>query len=267
MLRFFGSGDIKEAVREHLAERKDLCGQRTVDVPAGKGEMSLALAECGAEVEAFDLFPEAFEAKGLQCRKADLCERLPLPDGHADLVLCQEAIEHMQDPLGVLEELARILKPGGSLLLTTPNISHLRGKLSRLLIEGELYNRLPPSETDAVWFEEGGRRYLGHVFLIDVQRLRVLSRMAGFRWERVLPVKVSTTSLLLGFLYPLLALANGFALWRTRRRAIQPDAAYGEIVRLNLHPTVLFGKHLFVELVKESAPQTRPVRKDPSEIR
>lgn len=52
----------------------------------------------------------------------------PYPDGHFTTVLCCELIEHLfHDPMHLMCEVNRILKPGGHLLLTTPNIVALRG--------------------------------------------------------------------------------------------------------------------------------------------
>ena len=52
----------------------------------------------------------------------------PYPDGHFATVLCGELIEHLTvDPMHLMSEINRILKPGGHLVLTTPNISSLRG--------------------------------------------------------------------------------------------------------------------------------------------
>jgi glycosyltransferase involved in cell wall biosynthesis/SAM-dependent methyltransferase len=52
----------------------------------------------------------------------------PYPDGHFATVLCCELIEHLfHDPMHMMCEVNRILKPGGHLLLTTPNIAALRG--------------------------------------------------------------------------------------------------------------------------------------------
>ena len=256
MLRWRGSADIKLAVSEHLESRDDLAGRVVVDVPAGRGRISALLAARGARVDALDLFPEFFEAHGLECRQADLNERLPLPDRHADIVLFQEAIEHLPDHERVLRELNRILKPGGSLILTTPNVSNLRARLSHLLVESELYNRLPAAELDAVWYSGEGKRYYGHLYLTGVQHLRALARLAGFRLRALHPVKVSASSVLLGPLYPALVATNLFAYFRTVRRNPGGDAAVarralGEVFRLNLHPTVLFGKHLFLEFEKE----------------
>jgi SAM-dependent methyltransferase len=51
----------------------------------------------------------------------------PFPDGQFDLVLCMEVLEHLGlDPLFMISEINRVLKPGGALLLTTPNINATR---------------------------------------------------------------------------------------------------------------------------------------------
>jgi glycosyltransferase involved in cell wall biosynthesis/SAM-dependent methyltransferase len=55
-------------------------------------------------------------------------DRFPYPDGHFSTVLCGELIEHLfEDPMHLMSEVNRVLKPGGHLVLTTPNIASLRG--------------------------------------------------------------------------------------------------------------------------------------------
>jgi glycosyltransferase involved in cell wall biosynthesis/SAM-dependent methyltransferase len=52
----------------------------------------------------------------------------PYPDGHFATVICGELIEHLfEDPMHLMSQVNRILKPGGHLVLTTPNIAALRG--------------------------------------------------------------------------------------------------------------------------------------------
>ena len=68
------------------------------------------------------------DGKGLQTnswdtRRIDLvCEvtSIPEPDGAFDAILCSEVLEHVPDPTKALDEFARLLKPGGKLVLTAP---------------------------------------------------------------------------------------------------------------------------------------------------
>lgn len=48
---------------------------------------------------------------------------LPIASGHADVVIMSEILEHLVDPDSVLEEVRRVLRPGGTLLLSTPNLA------------------------------------------------------------------------------------------------------------------------------------------------
>lgn len=259
-MRFFGKSKIDIDVERYLRSLGDLTGKVAVDLPAGAGRMSRVLHEQGATVEPYDLFPEFFDVEGLNCRPADLSERLPIPNNHADYVLFQEGIEHLPDQLNALMEMSRILKPGGRLILTTPNVSNLRARLAFLLLESDLHNKLPRNELDSVSYSssDSRRMYFGHLFLIGIQRLRALAILAGLHLRAVHPNKVSMGSLLFAPLYPLmllLTLVGFFSSGRQQhvRNRHEPAAirhGLGQIARLNLHPTILFGKKLFVEFEK-----------------
>ena len=77
----------------------------------------------------------------------------PYPDEHFSLVLCCELIEHLfEDPMHLMNEVNRILKPGGHLLLTTPNVAALRG-ISAILLgyhPGFFHAYIKPSESGEV---------------------------------------------------------------------------------------------------------------------
>ncbi len=77
------------------------------------------------------------DAEALRVMRTDLFniegDRLPYPDGHFDVVLFCEVLEHLtHDPLAALLEIRRVLKPGGRLILTTPNAACLRNVLKML---------------------------------------------------------------------------------------------------------------------------------------
>src|ERR1700744_6185391 len=82
-------------VKKYLHEIKDeLKGKVALDIPAGNGVTTEILQELGSKVEAYDLFPEYFLLKDIECRKADIMKGLPVASQHADFVICQEGIEH-----------------------------------------------------------------------------------------------------------------------------------------------------------------------------
>ena len=69
--------------------------------------------------------PRDWKGRSLKAMNFDIeSQKLPVPDGSYDLVLCFEVIEHLElDPMFLVAELNRIIRPGGLLYLTTPNVT------------------------------------------------------------------------------------------------------------------------------------------------
>jgi SAM-dependent methyltransferase len=224
---------IHKYVARYVSSLGRLDGKRVVDIPAGDGRASALFFEQGAEVLALDLYPEFLRADGPESRYADMSEQLPVEDGWADFVVCQEGIEHVPNQLKVLEELNRILKPGGMLLITTPNLSNMRSRLSWFLFETDMWRRMPPSEVDSIWFTDGEseRMYFGHLFLIGVHRLQSMLRISGFESSERLSTKISATSAVMTvLLYPLLACVSLLSFWRYPGKNPHVDAKFMDAI-------------------------------------
>lgn len=253
---------IKSFVKKYLLRNKDIYKGRTIiDFPAGNGITSKILRDIGAEPLAFDLFPEYFNIGGIECRRAGIADGIPLKDTTADGLICQEGIEHFSDQLGALKEFNRVLKPGALLLITTPNCSNLRSKLSYLLFESERFTtKMPPNELDSIWMANQDitqEIYYGHIFLIGIQKLRVLAKLAGFRIKKIHFTRAKSTSVFLfPFLYPFILVSNWLTFRKNMKRNKDYDEeikklVYGEIFKIAINPEILVGGNLMVEFIKE----------------
>jgi SAM-dependent methyltransferase len=255
---FSGSRDIKDLFG-HVIAGRDWDRVSTLDFPAGSGHTTELLLKNGAKVDAWDMFPEFFKVPQLKCKSADLQARFPAEDGTYDCAVFQEGIEHVPDQLFALKEFSRILKSDGRLLITTPNYSNLRSRYAYLCFESETPKMLPPNEVESIWYGADDRIYYGHIFSIGIARLRMLARLAGLKLVAIHPSRLNVSSAILGvFVLPVI-LFKTFTIYRRALKKNKPVSAakkqlFREIVRLNLHPSILFGGHLIAEFAKETKP-------------
>jgi len=109
--------------------------------------------------------------KGMVVVCADLNSgKLPYADEGLDDVTCIEVIEHVLDPMKLLRDIYRVLKPNGQLVLTTPNIRCFKN-LVRLLFEGTFPHT---TKDNFVW---GG----GHLHYFTRKDIQLLLQKAGFK--------------------------------------------------------------------------------------
>jgi len=101
-------------------------GERVLDLGCGAGQFSATLAQAGAQTVGVDVAAEALRRAAQRVRGLDLRlwrdgEPLPLDDSSVDTVWAGEVIEHVVDVAPWLSEVRRVLRPHGTLLLTTPH--------------------------------------------------------------------------------------------------------------------------------------------------
>ncbi len=102
-----------------------------LDVGCGEGWFASELASAGVNVVGIDVAEEPLRRArardpGLDLRVVDDDEPWPLDDASIDVVWAGETIEHVVDTAAWLSEIRRVLRPGGRLLLSTPDHGRLR---------------------------------------------------------------------------------------------------------------------------------------------
>ena len=136
--RFYNSiaGDFDRIMNRYDLERRlevmfddllggvDLRGRRLLDAGSGTGYFSVAAQRRGAHVTAVDIGPMLLveaRKKGVERVVASDVGQLSFADGAFDVVISSECIEHTPSPRRAVLELSRVLRLGGTLVLTCPN--------------------------------------------------------------------------------------------------------------------------------------------------
>lgn len=237
--------------RQYIAlHRETIKDKVVIDLSAGTGYICHLFEEAGAKVWAYDLFPEQNKFAKCSFQKIDLQQAFPIDANVADLVICSETIEHLPNQFFLFAEVKRILKPGGTFILTTPNTSSLRSRFSQFLMESEHYAEPAPNEINAFtpWGSSG---YFGKLFLSGVLRLRTLAAINHLLLKKIHPTKSSSTSIvLLVLLYPVLHYFNRKALKKQLKGDPANTSTYRTIFNINMSRTVLLSKHLIMEFEK-----------------
>lgn len=119
--------DINPARLLFIAKSVDLSGKRVLDVGCGGGILSESMAEKGAMVTGIDAECEAINTATAHAKESKLSINYicsPIEDfdePQFDVVTCMELLEHVTAPQVVISHCARLLKPGGYLLVSTIN--------------------------------------------------------------------------------------------------------------------------------------------------
>lgn len=147
-----------------------------LDIGCGSGNSYARAVARGARsyvgVDVSDAAVEAARASGLDARVIDDAAELPFEDGSFDVVLCVEVLEHLFSPDRAAAEIRRVLRPGGRLVASSPNVAYWR---LRANLAFGLWNPLG----DELSIEQPWRD--PHIRFFTPTTMKRMLDMAGFR--------------------------------------------------------------------------------------
>ncbi|MBM4040675.1 MAG: methyltransferase domain-containing protein [Planctomycetes bacterium] len=182
--------------------------------------------------------------EGVEFRVGNLQQRLPYGDGAFDCVACVDGLEHLENPFHTIREFARVLRPGGLLVVSTPNVSAIRSRF-RFLMSG-FHNKFkrPPDEAQPSPRD--------HLTPLSFPWLRYMLHTNGFRIAAVRANRIKLASLPHAALYPFSALYTALSFARNddpaRRRRDW------EVFRTLFSAAVFFGETLIVAAATTNSP-------------
>ena len=171
---------------------KEICAQitdrrpRILDVGCGTGANLKTLSEFG-DAEGVDISQDAIDfcrERGLANVKLGAAEELPYDDGTFDLVTALDVVEHLDDDVGGLREIRRVLRPGGHALIFVPTFMWLWGLQDVVSNHRRRYTlpELRRAMVDA-GFEVERATYANITFLLPVFLIRMLMRITGIKTD------------------------------------------------------------------------------------
>jgi SAM-dependent methyltransferase len=203
---------LNNAIR--LRELRGIAPGRLLDVGCGKGWFLAAARDAGWKVVGVEFAPTsaatAHLTHGVDVVPGDFL-KVPL-DGEFDVITMWHVLEHLSDPVAAMARAAELLRPGGRLLVSVPNIDSLQARLG-----GEL------------WFHLDLPR---HLFHFGPRSLSALAERAGLRVARI------------GHFYPEME-AIGLVQTTLNRLGIERDLLYRFAKR---DPGVALGPPVFASL-------------------
>ena len=116
-----------EHVHRYRFAARFVVGKQALDVASGEGYGTFALGKAGASAvvgvdQSAEACAHARQKYGVDARPGD-AQKIPLPNDSVEVVVSFETIEHVNDPVAFLDECRRVLQPGGTLVISTPNAS------------------------------------------------------------------------------------------------------------------------------------------------
>lgn len=186
-------------------------GARILDFGAGKGHMSQRIGERAQSLKLkpaelifpCEVEPEDFLYSEVKCTSINLDSIIPFDDNYFDAVYAIEVLEHTSRPYDFIVEAIRVLKPGGVLIISVPNMMHILSRFS-LFFSGFASLFPPPSKK-----QKNAGRICGHIMPLTYPYFHYGMVKAGFKDVKFLSDRLKKSCLFWSvLLYPFFKLTS-----------------------------------------------------------
>lgn len=210
------SGYLRKKVLK-IIEFHQIKADKYLDIGTGNGDFTLMISSqiCSNEIFGIDINNEAVslaKEKGINSFALNINnQKLPFPNDYFDLITSMDIIEHLTNSDNLLNEVFRVLKPGGVFLVSSPNIG------SWLSIISLLFGYLPPSYEISLEHRIGkpfgekvkiplAEKPVGHIKPYNLRSLKEHLEIIGFKIQDVQSTRLINNKGVLRFL----SLLDGF---------------------------------------------------------
>jgi len=146
-----------------------------LDIGAGAGAFSKRLHDAGYKVSALDIEESEWKAKEVEFLKLDINKGISASVNRVfDSLCCLEVIEHVENPWGLMRDMRNVLKTGGILLLSTPNITSFWSRV--YFLRSGFYHQFMPYDLS-----------YGHINPMSAYEIELIAKNTGCKLFQIQP--------------------------------------------------------------------------------
>ncbi len=211
-----------------------------LDIPSGNGAFTKRLLDKNIQVFSGDI-ENILMVDNENFRVTDMNEPLPFSEGFFSSVVCIDGIEHLERPFDFITNSQKVIKKGGHIILSTPNINSLRSRWRWFWTSHHNKCKSPLNELSPT--------PLHHINMMSYQRLRYILHTNGFEITRVTTNRVKTISWLYAIFVPISYMITQFV-FNKEEKDVKQRKINKEIISQLFSKALLFGETMIVKAKK-----------------